>query len=302
MLLSRILLYLLSVILCFIFFTVLDNLKFNTTKSFIDPITKNNIVPSKVTKIALQNIVRHLSGYVLGDSSFTTLCGYEQLTHSYVVLNDNAFFEQYKNRVEEMKKKGWKPSKSTVPARFLQATSSRFQYVTASYIVDCFNKNQLLCPSKYALTYDTSMFVKGRSAAGLAMTRHMQRCREPASSQRAAHVLARTALKRSRRKARKNEEKENASQSEHEHTEKPKRKHKTLKTVQPGVLNPYAMVSRTAYRLYMRNYSESQGWLHKNIDGKVDVSRLNSYARSIEIIFVLDNVFETKEMQRLKKS
>lgn len=254
------------------FYCILPTTGSFNVKNFEDPIAQKNIVGSKATKTSLHNVVSHLKGGIVTDSGFDTLCEYSELNHAYVVLNDDSVFKQYMNRMKEISQPGWTPAVSTVHPRFLQATRSRFKFVKATYIVDCFHAKQLLSPSLpvYTFEYDRDSFITNSSKA--LMTRHMERQRVPENETgQSQPVMAKTALKRSRAKARLS-----AIPTCLNMPSNPvQRVHKSRSRTSNNVT-----IARTAYTLFYRDYANTQSALYRDATGKVPVNIISSKAAS----------------------
>lgn len=230
---------------------------FKVGVNFVDPVTQKSISGANASKISLSNVVTHLQGTVVSDSMFDNLSEYGDLQHCYIVLNDGEFFKQYRSRMGEIKKPGWTPAASTLPPRFLQAARSQFQFVKATYILDCFQAGELLSPTLpcYSFDHDRNEFASCPTSTH--MTRHMERQRQ--NTPTPGRILAKTALKRSRRSVQ----------------EKPisrvSMRRKTTKSLP-------AHVSRMAYILFYRHYANTQSSIYKDSTGKVPVDTISSRA------------------------
>lgn len=257
---------------------IFRGMRFFLCGSQFEKVTKFDSL-SKVTKKALALVVSRLDGVVLCDSAFDTLANKcNLLQHCYVVLQDDSYFEMYRNQ-------SISTQDPKIPAKFLQSTrNGSFIYVNANYIVDCYHQHVLLDPSleRYMFDVDTSHFVQSNVKPSENISRHMQGQRRHVDVTELRPVLPKTALKRSLAAARRSEVPTcdlpvpDRKSMTREETNKQRRTRIRQRKALARYRSGKGVVSREAYNLFQIDYAKKQRWVYTADNGTVDIATLSS--------------------------
>jgi len=234
---------------------------------------------TRLTKQRLESMISLMGGENITDGIFKTLCAkYSKVPHCYLVLPDDTQYQAYINAQD-----------NKLTSAFCQSTRGYFTYLKVQYIIDCFVEDKLLDIEYkdiddqliYKFAFDESRFVKNKR---LATSRNLDRQRAAVGSSTRAIVLAKTELKRTikRRKKELKESKETERETDSSLTKKQrtalKLRKKRVHQLQVKLTNSKISVSAAAWILFLNHFTDGRKDLYSKANGKTDNKTLNKAA------------------------